>query len=70
MTTQWNIRKSNYFLQNEDINLLNVYIAPHAQVDSTELETIFKDKTKSIILGDFNAHNLIWGSRQNHRIFN
>jgi exonuclease III len=53
------------FLQNENINLLNLYIAPHVQTDSPNLETIFKDKSKSIILGDFNAHNLIWGSSHN-----
>ena len=50
------------FLQNQQINLLNFYISPTTTIDYTNLETLFKNHTKSLIIGDFNAHNTIWGS--------
>jgi exonuclease III len=54
------------FLQNDQISILNVYIPPDSQIIYENIEKTFKKNTKTIILGDFNAHNRIWGCSQNN----
>jgi len=50
-------------LTNNDINICNIYLPNHKTFDQTDINNIIKQLPKPfIIVGDFNSHNVIWGS--------
>jgi hypothetical protein len=44
---------------NEEIILINVYCPPLENIEN--YQKIFEIQSKTLIVGDFNAHNTLWG---------
>lgn len=50
-------------LSPKKLHICNIYIPPNSEINSTELNNLIEQIPKPrIILGDFNSHNIIWGS--------
>ena len=48
------------------LNLCSVYIPPSRSLDIRELDNLYNQLPGyNVILGDFNAHNLLWGCKAN-----
>lgn len=49
-----------------EINICNLYLPPNIHADPKELDALFKQiPSPRLIIGDFNGHNIAWGSRSN-----
>jgi hypothetical protein len=46
----------------QELNIINLYVAPTETVDTTVLCNLFK-LNNTIITGDLNGHNPLWGSK-------
>lgn len=54
--------------QKQEINLCTLYLPPNEALDSEELSSLLQQiPLPRIILGDFNCHNIIWGSMMTNR---
>ena len=50
------------------ITICSVCIPPHEQINEIELKNLTKELTKPfILLGDFNSHSTLWGSRHKRK---
>jgi len=57
-------------LTNNDINICNIYLPNHESFTDTDIINIIKQLPQLfIIVGDFNSHSVIWGSKntESHR---
>lgn len=46
-----------------NLNLVNIYIPPDKKIDKKDLQEVIDQVNKPlIIMGDFNAHNQLWGA--------
>lgn len=51
----------------DDLNITNVYSPPQYNISPQDLETTIDiNNKKNIIMGDFNAHHVYWGSKKNN----
>lgn len=50
----------------EPVTLCNIYLPPEHQTSQAEIELLLQQLPKPLIIcGDFNAHNILWGSTKN-----
>ena len=51
------------FTLHRTISICSVYIPPRAKIEQKDLDEIMSQlPTPYLLLGDFNGHNVIWGS--------
>lgn len=51
---------------NEKLNIISTYKPPNKTLITTDLEKLFCDNTPTLLLGDLNCKNTIWGCRVNN----
>ena len=51
----------------KDITICSVYITPNFHLETEHLDTLLKQlPSPSILVGDFNGHNILWGCKDNN----
>ena len=51
-------------LQDKYLDVINIYFPPGQYIDSSVIQKYINKDHHTIIMGDFNAHSTLWGSKQ------